>query len=252
MLSNVNNQSNLININNISYNVGMKINDEEKKRGKEIDVTKLTEFGKRLYILLKLRKMKPIQLAAKLGVSQPNISKLMYTSHTGGGDVWKMARILDADVAWLAEGTGADPRYSKDYEPGKIPVIAWTNIPDVKKDQQLIHTKAIDHIVSSFKYELNIYAVLIPSSMGPDALRQYYEPGTYLIINPIRPPQNGDPIIMINDPFSEPEYVIYGFRENTRCYKYFGEYRYQKMPETAEICGVIVARVNIYIPLSSS
>lgn len=162
----------------------------------------------------------------------------------------KIADFYKTTRSWLQYEEGLPPPYLIQYarkERGRIPIIKWTNIPEIHENPDLIYMKAIDYLDITFEFEKNIFATEIPDILVPGTSTNLFEPRTRLLINPDRKPKHGSPVLMSYDPFSEAEYVIYGFREETPCFKYAGEHHFEKLPIKAQIFGVVVARLNIFI-----
>lgn len=158
-----------------------------------------------------------------------------------------------AQVAKLTfEELIADTDYKKaslyNAEPKKIPLIEWFQIPDICKNPEKIKEISTEFVTISFEKEENLYATRIPDTRIPGFSLGLFDPKDHLLISPDRPLSHAMPVIITSAIWDEPEYAIYWIRGDQEFLKYPNE-RLTKKTDDIQVCGVVVARMNIFIQL---
>lgn len=206
----------------------------------------LRDRGQRLAQLMKFRGIKSQEeLANKLDCTQVIISRLINGTLETSAFIIPLCKELQCDVFWFDEGTGNAP-WEINPGIGKIPLVPWHQIPSLSMENlNEWASKYAEFIDLSFKNEKDIYASYIPDTIVPGNSNYYFKPRDLLLISPKREPNPSKFVIAHEESWYAPLFLQYWIRGNTP-YLIHNETEIPFTKKT-KICGVVVARINIFI-----
>lgn len=201
--------------------------------------------GERLLKLMKYRgDISQTELAHRINVTQGAINKIL----KGGGSTLLPAicRELNCSIDWLDTGKGPSP-WQEIGRRGQIPVVEWHKIPHICKDLDKLVDLSSHYIDLAFPKEDDLFASFIPKSLVPGHSSNYFQPEDLILISPHRELASSQHVVVIEDDWLEPVYAHYWIQGENKTIKYPWEMRLKRLTPKMKICGVVVARINIFI-----
>lgn len=130
----------------------------------------------------------------------------------------------------------------------KTPIVDWIDIPRIYKDLSLLESNE-NNIDLSFPREESLFASKIPDLAVPGSYNPAFPSGSYVLISPKRELAHGQYILIKQKKWIEPIYATYYDMGDECLVHYPWEKRPRKIKEDGkiQICGVVVAVINIFI-----
>lgn len=210
------------------------------------------EKAKRCRELLNLT---PTAVSRLVNVTQPVYFRFEEGKTRSPKYLKKLAQVLQTTPEWLEYDVGDPPHYWEEnagsYGNGVIPLVDWQIIPKICENPEILKEKGMKQPLDiTFKNEKNLIAATVPDVIIPGQTDTYFKGGDILLISLTKKPVSKDRVIAYKDGWPNPyyvEYIIMGDKATVRHETFWRKEELIVGEENLKICGVIIARLNIYI-----
>lgn len=185
----------------------------------------------------------------QLGLTQKQVADLLGMEQQSYGDIetgksqrprkiQKLAEVLQVSIPWLI---------GEEKETGKVPLVHWHQIPSVYNKPEVLFSKEMQLLDISFKREHDLFATQIPSCIDPGHTNHFFRKDEFALISPSRKPASAQHVIVIEDDWLEPVFAYYWIQGGRHTIRYPWELRLQEITDKMQICGVVVATMNLFL-----
>jgi len=192
------------------------------------------------------------QVADAIGIEQPNYAKFELGRVKSPAFIEELSTFYKCSPGWLHYGEGFSPEYLankeiQEYRSGKVPLVIWHQIPNIYNHPELLFDKTTCFIDITFQTEKDLFASIIPKTIIPGKSTGFFQPDDMLLISPTRKPNSAQYIVIQEEGWLEPIFVQYWVQGDTPAIKLDSDLHLRKLTDDIQICGVVVARLNIFI-----